>query len=71
MSITRYIPNKITPRQQYRLSKNGDQANNENIPRLNIARHKTIIIPHLVVKSSLVNIAYTESPTTIAKILKK
>lgn len=40
--------------------------NMENIPSISIAIRITITIPHLIVKSVGVNIAYTVRPTTIA-----
>ena len=69
VSITRYIPKTITPRAQYKLFKNGDHANIENIANINIATKSTINIPHLVWKSSFVKIAYTVRPKVIAKVI--
>lgn len=57
VSITKYIPNNMTPKEQYKLSKKGDHINNEKIPSINIAINMTMIIPHLIEKSVGVKIA--------------
>lgn len=47
----------MTPKQQYRLFRKGDHTKSENMPNISIATNKTIIIPHLIVKSVGVKIA--------------
>lgn len=47
----------MTPKEQYKFYKKGDQAINEKMPSMHIATKTTIAIPHNTKKSFLVSIA--------------
>lgn len=60
----------MIPKQQYKLSKKGVHAIQVKMPSINRAVTSTTKIPHIVVKSVLVNIAYKVKLSTMARVIK-
>ena len=60
----------MTPKEQYKFYKKGDQAINEKIPSMHIATKTTMAIPHNTKKSFFVSIAYAVNPRTIARVMQ-
>lgn len=54
VSMIRYSPKRITPRQQYRFVRKLDWIKKEVMARINMHTISTIMMPVEVVKSSLV-----------------